>query len=342
MFKRDLKVLELIIADYISNAAPVGSGAISRTFRPSLSPATIRNIMSDLTDLGLLSQPHTSAGRLPTELGLRFYVDSLLKFGDLSKADSEHIREKFAKSDGELKSVLTLASKTLSSLSHHVSIVAAPAWNDVEFKQIEFLRLSRGRLLGIFVGMDGRVQNRIVEVTEDYNFSELEKINNYCNRAFMGLTLDQARQKIQRELREQQIYYDKLLTKAFVFADEFLMKMPKSEVFIEGKSNLVDAEKKSHIEKLKEIIEALEEGENILKLIERAKSSEGVKVFIGSEVGGEPMNEMSAVTATYARDGKTIGTLGVIGPTHMDYSRVISIVDFTAKLISDILSTKEK
>lgn len=337
---RDSDVLGMIVADYIASASPVGSGSISSKFHPHLSSATIRNIMADLTRLGFLTQPHTSAGRIPTQYGLRFFVDSLLKFSSLSENEEGNIRSRFSNKDRELKPLLEEASKTLATFTHCVSLVAAPALNDVIFKQIEFIRLSSNRLLGIFVGQDGRVENRVIDVSDDFTISEIEKINNYCNSAFLGLTLDRARAKVFAELEQHRDEYDNLITKAFLFASYFFEKLPKSEIMIDGTSNLVDAKAKE-VGRLKDLLKLLEEKEHLLKLLDNTKNSEGIKIFIGSEAGYSEMEDMSVVTAPYKNGEKVVGTLGVIGPTWMNYSKMVSVVDFTSKIVSDILSVKE-
>ncbi|MFH1654718.1 MAG: heat-inducible transcriptional repressor HrcA [Pseudomonadota bacterium] len=339
--QRDSEVLEMIITDYIASARPVASNAISKHYIPRLSPATIRNVMSELTTLGLISQPHTSAGRIPTNQGLRYFVDSMLEFGNLCSEDERMIRERFNEPQGGIKSLLTQASQALATFTKHVGLVSAPVWNDVVFKRIEFIRLSKSRLLGIFVGQDGRVQNRIIEVSEDFSLREVDKINSYCNNAFHNLTLDQAKTKVRRELDEHKIDYDHLIAKAFTFADQIFNKLPLGELMVDGETHLLDASRMNEVEKIKKLMQFLDEKESVLKLLDRCKEAEGVKIFIGAESGDEALTESSIVTAPYSQGGKIVGTIGVIGPTYMNYSKTISVVDFTAKLLSDLLDAKE-
>jgi len=334
---RDRDVLEILIADYIASAQPVGSSAIAKRHPAHLSPATIRSIMSDLEERGYLAKPHTSAGRIPTEHALRFYVDRMLNVRDLDAHEQERIRAQYQGAEVNIEVLLRRTSKILSAISRYAGIVASPHAEQLAFKHIEFLPLSRRRLLGIFVAQNGMVQNRIIECDEEFTYPELERINNYCNRVFLGLTLSEARDKARVELADEQTRYDRMFMRAMLMSQQLLDEVPDGELLIEGEEKLLGTPAFAHIDALKHVLDAIDEKHRILELLDRSRENEGVKIFIGAE-SGFPIEGMSMVTAPYHHGGKIIGTLGVIGPTRMDYSRVIPIVDFTSKLISDLIN----
>lgn len=333
---RDQEILQILISDYIASAQPVGSKAIATHHSRLISPATIRNVMADLEQRGYLLQPHTSAGRIPTEKGMRYYVDCLLKVRDLDENEKEQILNRYAGVGHNIDSLLKRTSNILSAISKYAGIVASPKVQNSDFKHIEFIRLSHKRLLGIFVTQTGLVQNRIIECNEEFSYSDLDRINNYCNSAFLGLTLSEALTKAKKELGLEQIEYDKLLKKAMLMSHELLSEIPTCDVLIEGEERLLNNPEFTQVESIKKVLEALEQKQQIVQLLDRCLDSEGVKIFIGAE-SGITAEGMSFVAAPYKQGNKTIGTIGVIGPTRMDYSRVIPVVDFTSKLISDLM-----
>lgn len=336
------EVLDALIADYIASASPVGSRTLSKRLSLRLSPATIRNVMSDLTDMGFLSQPHTSSGRIPTENGLRYYAESLLHVRDLSSEEQTLIRERCGDGHEGIGQYLRKTSAVLSTISHYVGLVMTPGGGDIHFRHIEFLPLSRGKLLGIFVATNGIVQNRVLEVDGEYTFSDLEKINNFCNRAFSGLNLDEARRKVVLELESAQVEYDRLLTSALLFSEEVFQSVPQSDLMIAGEARLAGVPEFAEVGRLRELLEVLEEKQQLLKLLDRCREAEGVQIFVGSASTDIPSLPASVVTAPYRRDGRVVGMLGVIGPKRMNYSHVIPIVDFTSKLVSDFLGEVER
>lgn len=346
--ERDREVLEILIADYIATAAPVGSMAISKKHMSRSSSATIRSIMADLEQMGFLSQPHTSAGRIPTAMGFRFYVDSILKYRDLSPEEKDEVYSRyFNEKDLSVEEMLGRTSRALSSISRCVGLVGTSSLGQMLFKQIEFIPLSRGRLLGIFVSQEGFVQNKIVEISEEYTYTDLEKINNYCNSAFMGLSLDDARSKIARELELIEKDYDNLLKHALLFSKELFNVVGDADLLFNGESHLLEKPEFSDVDKLKNLLRVLEEKKQILHLLDRSREAGGVRIFIGQESGiqlgdgpgiNEAIESVSVVAAPFRKGGRVLGTLGVIGPMRMDYSRVVPIVDFTAKMLEDLLS----
>lgn len=337
--ERDREILRILIADYIATADPVGSRTIAKQYPGHLSAATIRNVMSDLTEMGLLAQPHTSAGRVPTGAAFRYYVDSLFKRRELSEGEMEAIRQKCEGDERSVGAVLARTSRMLATVSHYVGIVATPSAERMAFKQIEFMPLSRRRILGILVSQEGVVENRLIEVGEDLTYPELERISNYCNQAFLGLTIDEARDKVRRELETERADYDRLIKKAMLFSGEILNAMPGGDLVVDGEMQLLDSPEFAETDSFKKLVGALEEKQQVLHMLERCSEGEGVRIFIGSdaEVGG--VDTVGVVSAPYFKDGKAVGTLGVIGPMRMDYSRVVPIVDFTAKILGDVLES---
>lgn len=333
---RDRDILEILISDYIASAQPVGSRTIAKQHPSIISAATIRNVMADLEERGYLWQPHTSAGRIPTERAMRYYVDSMLKVRELSENEKENIQEHYDGADTNVESLLRRTSNILSAISKYAGIVASPRAEQISFKHIEFIPLSRKRLLGIFVAQNGMVQNRIVECDSEFSYPDLERINNYCNSAFLGLTLAEALEKARQEMEAERAEYDKLLKRAMLMSHSLMSEVPDGNLMIDGEEQLLDTPEFSQIGLLKDVLHALDEKKQIIELLNRCADSEGVRIFIGVE-SGIPVNGMSLVTAPYKQGGRVLGTIGVIGPTRMDYSRVIPVVDFTAKLVSDLM-----
>lgn len=336
---RDREILEILIADYIATADPIGSRTIAKKHPGHLSPATVRNVMADLTEMGLIAQPHTSAGRIPTGEGFRYYVDSCLKKRDLTESEMEAIREKFSSDERGIDAVIQRTSKMLAAVSRYVGLVATPSAERIALKTIEFIPLSKQRLLGIFVSQDGHVENRLIEAGEDLTYPDIERITNFCNQAFAGLTLDDALAKIARELEAERADYDRLLKKAMLFSKQVIENIPQSDLIIDGEIQLLDSPEFAEAAKFRQVVEALEEKQGILHLLERCRDAEGVRIFIGSDATMENVDDLGVVAAPYLKDGKVVGTLGVIGPMRMDYSRVVPIVDFTAKILGDALET---
>lgn len=332
-------MLEILVSDYIASAQPVGSSAIARKHYGHLSPATVRNVMADLAELGLLVQPHVSAGRIPTMEGMRLYVDTLLKCRDLTPEEMEAIRHRCRGDEQRIDSMLARTSRMLASVSHYAGMVVTPDAGRVIFKQMEFVPLSRGRLLGIFVSQDGMVQNRLIELGADLSYPEIERINNYCNAAFAGLSIEDALSKVQRELSEERADYDRLLEKAMTLSKDLLGGIPSAELMVEGEVQLLSEPEFAEAEAFRKVLAAMEEKRSMMKLLERCREADGVRIFLGLDAQIEGVPSVSVVGAPYLKDGKVVGALGVIGPMRMDYSRVVPIVDFTSKILSDLLDS---
>ncbi|MBU4484616.1 heat-inducible transcriptional repressor HrcA, partial [bacterium] len=248
--------------------------------------------------------------------------------------------KRYGDRESGIDDVVKRTAKILSTISNYTGLIVAPSSKNTPLRHIEFIKLSSHKLLGILVTTLGDVQNKIVELNEDVSLLQLEKINNFCNRAFVNLTLEQVKGKIAKELQQEEIKYDKLLSQALVCASSVLKNEGSAELYVEGESSLLREPEFADLKKAKQVLEALEEKKGLLHIFEQTMQGEGVKIFIGNEIGISGVEECSVITATYKEKGEPIGTLGVIGPKRMDYSKVISVVDFTAKLLSDILGGK--
>lgn len=338
--ERNKKILHAVISDYIETAEPVGSRTISKKHGLNLSPATIRNVMADLEKMGLLIQPHTSAGRIPTEYGLRFYVDSMLKVKRLSQAEKEKIRNSFKELGFDVANILKEASRILSMASQHIGVVLAPTFSTTILKHIEFLRLKDNRILVIFISKSGIVQHKVIQVEEDLSQDELDKFSRYLDDILSDLTLSEVKQKILEEMKKEKTVFDKMLSKALKLSKRAFQNGVEEEkdVYIEGHANILNYPELSDIETMKAIFKAFEEKGIIIKLLDKSMSATGVQTFIGSENELIGVGGCSVVTSPYAKGSSTLGTLGVIGPTRMNYSKVIPLVGYTARLVSEILA----
>jgi heat-inducible transcriptional repressor len=334
--ERGKQILEAIIEDYISTAEPVGSRTITRRHGISLSPATVRNVMSDLEELGYLASPHTSAGRVPTEKAYRLYVDSLLRVRGVSRDEEDEIRRHCSLTGKDLASSLKEVSRMLSSLSHYMGIVAAPRLAANVYRHLEFLQLGGQRLLAILVTESGVVQNKIIQVSEPIDAEDLIRMANYLNRLLKGLTLGQVRSRILQEMQDEKTRYDALLTQALRLSQETLAD-DESEVFVEGHTTIIEQPEFADIGRMKEIFRAFEEKGQLLNLLDRCMAAPGVQIFIGEESHLSRMAGMSLITSTFVTGRNTLGVLGVVGPTRMGYAKVIPIVDYTARLVSRIM-----
>ena len=325
-------LLKTLVERYIADGQPVGSRTLSRAPGLELSPATIRNVMSDLEELGLIASPHTSAGRVPTARGYRLFVDTMLT------AQRERLHTPSLASDQPHK-VLSNAANLLSSLSQFVGVVMAPRRTSV-FRHIEFLRLSERRILVIIVSPEGDVQNRVVITEHDYTQSQLIEAANYLNTHYMGLTIEQVKERLQGEVESLRSEIAALMQTAVQVGTEAITQA-QDEVVISGERNLLSvSDFSSDMSQLRRAFDLFEQKAQLMRLLDIAGQAEGVRIFIGGESQVVPFEELSIVSAPYEVDGQIVGTLGVIGPTRMPYDRMIQIVDITSKLVSNALSHK--
>ncbi|RIX77755.1 heat-inducible transcriptional repressor HrcA [Acidovorax cavernicola] len=327
-------LLKTLVERYIADGQPVGSRTLSRSSGLDLSPATIRNVMSDLEALGLIASPHTSAGRVPTTRGYRLFVDTMLT------AQREQMSAPSLAADQPQK-VIANAAHLLSNLSQFVGVVMAPRRASV-FKQIEFLRLSERRLLVIIVSPDGDVQNRVIFPETDYSQSQLVEASNYINAHFAGLTIEQVRDRLQSEVEKLRGEIAALMQAAVQVSSEVLTEAQADDVVISGERNLLSVtDFSSDMGQLRRAFELFEEKAQLMRLLDVSSKAEGVRIFIGGESQVVPFEELSIVSANYEVDGQVVGTLGVIGPTRMPYDRMIQIVDITSRLVGNALSYRK-
>ena len=326
-------LLKALVERYIADGQPVGSRALAKISGLELSPATIRNIMSDLEELGLVASPHTSAGRIPTPRGYRLFVDSLLTVQTIDESTVESRLQSGASS----QKIIASAAQVLSSLSHFAGVVLAPR-REMTFQQIEFLRLSEKRILLVIVAPNGDVQNRLLLTDTDYSPSQLVQAANYINQKYSGLSFDAVRIKLNDELRELRNDMMRLM-QAAVEAGTDAMSDDTEDVVISGERNLLSIDDLStNMSSLRKLFDIFEQKTGLATLLDTSSKASGVQIFIGGESHLMPLEDMSIVTAPYEANGKIVGTLGVIGPTRMAYERVIPIVDITARLLSSALS----
>jgi heat-inducible transcriptional repressor len=327
-------LLKTLIERYIAEGEPVGSRSLAKISGLELSPATIRNVMADLEDMGFITSPHTSAGRIPTPRGYRLFVDTLLTVQPLEGEQERIIHGSLAIVDPQR--AIQTAAQLLSQLSQFAGVVVAPRRSS-SFRQVEFLRLSEKRVLLIIVTPEGDVQNRIIVTEHAYSHSQLVEAANMLNQNFAGLSFDDARRRIHSELAELRQEIARLMEAAVQAGSE--AAEASDPVFISGEHNLLGVnDLASDLPKLRALFDLFEHKTRLIQLLDQSGRSQGVQIFIGGDSTVVPLDEMSIVVAPYEADGKVVGTLGVIGPTRMAYERVIPIVDITAKLLSNALS----
>ncbi|MGA9006873.1 MAG: heat-inducible transcriptional repressor HrcA [Xanthobacteraceae bacterium] len=340
--ERSREIFRLIVESYLATGEPVGSRNLSRILPMTLSPASVRNVMSDLEQLGLVYAPHTSAGRLPTEMGLRFFVDALMQIGDLSERDRKAIEAQVAAS-GQSKSVegvLTEASGLLSGLSRAAGVVLTAKANP-RLKHVEFVRLEPERALVILVGEDGQVENRVLNVAVGLPTSALIEASNFLNARIRGHTLDEVKVEIERTMRESRAELDQLTQR--IVADGLASwsggESDERKLIVRGQAHLLDDLKAiADLERVRLLFDDLETRREVIDLLGRAEQAEGVRVFIGSENKLFSLSGSSTIVAPYHdASGHIVGVLGVIGPTRLNYARIVPMVDYTAKIVSKLL-----
>jgi len=335
--ERSQNILEAIVEDYIASAEPVGSRAITRRYGFNLSPASVRNVMADLEEMGFLCSPHTSAGRIPTEKGFHYYIDTLLQVRNLSEEEKRRLRKGYTFKGMKLEDIMQEVGRIMSGMSKYTGLVMAPKFSTTVFRQIEFVRLSQGRLLVIYVSESGLVQNKVIEGDPNLSSSDLEQISNYLNRELNGLTINEVRAKLSRELNEERTRYDLLRKRALSLSSAALQDEVEDLVFVSGTSLMLEQPEFSTPLQMRRIIQTLESKKKLIELLDRSQAASGIQIFIGSESQHHEIEGCSLITSNFSNRKGAIGTLGVIGPMRMDYSQVIPIVDFTAQFVSRIL-----
>src|SRR5690242_17017293 len=347
--ERAQHLLRALIESYIRDGQPVGSRSLSRESGLQLSSATIRNVMADLEELGFVASPHTSAGRIPTDKGYRFFVDTLLHVQPVEEAAAAEIRRQLEGRPLESarespKDLIATVSQLLSSVTQLAGVVTLPRSAEASITQIEFVSLSENRVLVVLVYGEREVQNRIIQLERYYSPDELKRASNFLNEQFRGRSLTQVRQEILRQLSETRAHMNQVMLDAISMAQHVFEAGAggddQLEYVIKGETNLMGVGELSSVERLRRLFEAFNEKRDFLHLLDHSLRAEGVQIFIGHESGYQILDDCSVVTAPYGAPDSVVGVLGVIGPTRMAYERVIPIVDLTAKLLSAALNSR--
>lgn len=342
--ERSKHILKILIESFIQEGQPVGSRAIARDSGLDLSPATIRNVMMDLEDMGLVTSPHTSSGRVPTAKGYRFFVDSLLKFKPLELESSEvqQLRALLVP-DTSMQGLIASVSTLLSGMTHMAGVVTLPRHDHLTFRHIEFLPLSQGRVLSILVFNESDVENRVISVDREYSMEQLHEAANYLNASFSGknLNLYGIHQHLLEEMKHTKDSLHHLMQMVIEVSEKLFDYDSRSgDYVLDGQFNLMEFAELSDVERLRLLFQAFNHKRDILYLLDQCLISDGIQIFIGEESGYGVLDECSVVASTYGVEDRVLGVLGVIGPTRMDYDRVISVVDVTAKLLTSALNQR--
>lgn len=339
--ERAQHLLKALVERYIRDGQPVGSRILARDSGLDLSSASIRNVMADLEDLGFVCSPHTSAGRVPTIKGYRFFVDTLLTVKPLRKGQVDQLRKQIEQPSMDPKGLLQMATNTLSGLTHMAGVVSVPRRDHAELRHIEFLPMSEQRVLAVMVFSDAEVQNRIIPVDRVFRSAELQEASNFLNAALKGRDLQRVRASLLDDLKAARATMNEAMRQAVLLAEQALSGPGQGDedVMVSGQTNLMDFAELSDVPKLRGLFDAFSTKRDLLHLLDRCVLADGVQIFIGEESGYKVLDECSVVTAPYSVDNQVIGVVGVIGPTRMAYERVIPIVDVTARLLSAALNS---
>lgn len=331
--KRQREVLEAVLTEFIIKAGPIGSRTIARKCAFSLSPATIRSVMADLEDMGFLSQPHTSAGRVPTNRGFQYYVNSLMQTRNLPPEERQEIRRQFQRVRKDLENLLRETSRVLSRFSHYTGMVWSPRQQGTGvFRSIDFFQADSRNLLALVVYPTGMIRTRLIPLEEKLEPAELVRVSEFLNREFSGLPPEELKEKLVQKVEEG--IWEFIINEALGLRDN---SPDAGEVYIEGQFNIVDLPDFSDRERLREILRTLEEKRKIIQLLNQTLKQEGMQVFIGMEEMFQELKGVSLVAVAYGAGQAPWGSLGVLGPTRMDYSRIIPLVEYTSQIVSDLL-----
>ena len=339
--RREREILRVLVQDYIQTGEPVASQPLLARHELDCSPATIRGVMSDLEALGFLEKPHASSGRIPTAQGYRLYVDTLLKVRPPSSQDRDRI-ERLAHDAADVSSLLEGTADLLHALSHHAGVVTTPRPKADPVRQLEFVRLRENRVLAVFVSAAGLVTNKLVQLEFPLEPAELERAGTYLTEKLQslgeGAELPALREKILKEMRADQSALHDLLQKALALAEQSFARVPEGKVLVDGEESFLDAPEFTDVKKARTLLRAFAEKDRILRVLDRVLTSAEVQIFIGSESEFAAVPDVSVVAAPYARGDRVLGSLAVVGPTRMNYARVIPLVDLTARQISRALA----
>ncbi|MFZ5906015.1 MAG: heat-inducible transcriptional repressor HrcA [Nitrospirota bacterium] len=335
---RNKKILTAIVQSYINTPDPVGSRVVTKRYALGLSPATIRNIMADLEEMGFLIQPHTSAGRVPTDLGYRFYVDSLVaEDSDQSNKDVLHdLYRQLETLRHNIDMLLGEATKNISILSHYLGVAMSPSSDLTTLKRIDLLKYAAGRIAVVLFTDEGVIKNRVLSTDQELSQRDLARIAGYLNSEFAGYSLDEIRMKVLKEMSREKVKCDRLLARAMQICRDVL-SFPYGDLFISGLSGVLDLPDFNDLKKIRELSRAIEDKHMIIRLLDELSATEGVQVIIGSENTLDEMKRFSVVASACRQGDRPVGIVGIIGPTRMNYARAIYIVENTAKFITKML-----
>ena len=340
--ERAQRLLKTLIERYIREGHPVGSKALAQAAGLDISPATVRNVVADLERLGLVSAPHTSAGRVPTQKGYRMFIDNLVTIKPLASGDVQTLASSLTP-EADVPQLVESASSVLSGFTQMAGVVMLPTQRPAALRQIEFLPLSENRVLAILVFNEKDVQNRVIHTKRAYAMPELERIASYLNAQFVGRDVGTVRRGLLEEMEKAQASMDKLMRSAIemahkVFADDEAVK--GQDYVMAGETNLMGYEEMADVPRLRQLFDAFSEKQGILDLLDKSLHAQGEQIFIGQESGYEALDSCSVVTTPYSANGEVLGVLGIIGPTRMAYDRIIPVVDVTAKLLGTVLNQR--
>lgn len=331
-------LLKTLINCYVNDGVPVGSKTLAETAGLNISTATIRNVMANLDSMGLVSAPHTSAGRVPTNRGFRVYVDSLIEVSPVEAAIKERLRQELH-GDQDKDSLINVANSLLTDITQMAGVITIPKAGVLNLRRIEFLPLPDKKILAILVINEKDVQNRIIHVDKEYTQDELVKVSNYLNHHFMGEDIFQIRSRLMQELQAARTDVDEMMAAAVSLADQALKPSEDTEAYrLQGEANLIRFDESNNAQQLQQLFQVFQNKRDMLSLLDRCIQAEDMRVFIGAEAGLEGLEDFTIISAPYGSPGNTLGVLGVIGPTRMEYSKVISTVNVTARLLSMALS----
>ncbi|NCC24683.1 MAG: heat-inducible transcription repressor HrcA [Deltaproteobacteria bacterium] len=336
---REIETLATVVEEYIATALPVGSRTVSRRSSLGLSAASIRNTMADLTEKGLLDQPHTSAGRIPSIAGLRHYLNTILTLSPLPPGQQRTIADDMGREDDPMDDILRQASRLLSSLSNQVGMVIPPRKSMVRWQQMDFVLVRPGMVMSILVLQGGLLRNKIIRVDQDITSDDLIQYGNYLNELFRGRTLTDVRALILGQMENARRRFDTLYRRAMNLARAVCDDDERCEIYVEGQSNLLDHPEFTDLENMRSILRLLEEKSRLLELLDKTFESPGVRVILGKEDGMD-LDSCCFIVSSYAPDSSLVGTVGLVGPIRMDYAKVLPIVDFTARVLTRLLKSR--
>lgn len=340
--ERSKKILRELISRYCMTGEPVGSRTLSKRMKMDLSAATIRNVLSDLEDLGYIRQPHTSAGRVPTDKGYRFYVNHLLRSQGINPLQRQIIQKNLAASGGSFEELLNLTTVLLARLTHNIALAVAPDLDKMLLENLDFMLINSNRILAILITKGGVVSNKVIEVEEPITQEELVRIANYLKTQFCNLSLPQIRLRLIELMKQEQTQYDQLLKKAMMLSQKAIeARTDRDQLFVIGASQIVNYPEFADLSRTRDLLEALEQKSKILHILNECIEGEGIHIVIGSENADPEFKGLSLVSSPYKYHDQPIGTLGILGPTRMEYGRIIPLVDHIAKVISNVLSESE-